>query len=285
MRFFFALILISTSYFAGAKNFADTLKNSTIIKMTTSKLGDNLILSSINKSPVKFDISPDAMIALKKAGVSDVVIESMVKKQSEIDEQLAQNLSNNSTGGKFTFTKSGIYFGNEGKNFTKLDPTLLNSKYKFGFYSPRFIKSIDGKSANYILSKNSDLYFNFVPSKKDLNSTNNSGATNSDYMEAIMNQIAGGNVAISPNEFKLVKLSPRGNKRVFLQNANMAMQASSIKGRYIINFKYEQVSEFTYRIILPADIEPGQYCFVYLASKQNNVFMNQVEKSFDFEIK
>lgn len=285
MRFFFTILLISTYFFAGATNYADTLKNSTIIKMTTSKLGDNLILSSINKSPVKFDISPDAMIALKKAGVSDIVIESMVKKQSEIDEQVAQNITNNSTGGKYTFTKSGIYFGNEGKNFTKLDPTLLNSSYKFGFYSPGYTKSIDGKTANYSINRDSEIYFNFIPSKKDLNATNNSGATSSDYMDAIMNQLAGGNIAISPNEFKLVKLSPRGNKRIFRQDANMAGQASSIKGRYIVNFKYEQVSEFTYKIILPADIEPGQYCFVYLASKQANIFLNQVEKSFDFELK
>jgi hypothetical protein len=192
MRLFFTIILISTYFFAGATNYADTLKNSTIIKMTVSKLGDNLILSSINKSPVKFDISPDAMIALKKAGVSDIVIESMVKKQSEIDEQIAQNFTNNSTGGKFTFSKSGIYFGNEGESFTKLDPTLMNSNLKPGFYSPpKYIKSLDGNTANYSLSKNSEIYFNFIPSKKDLNATNNSGSTSSDYMDAIMNQIAG----------------------------------------------------------------------------------------------
>ena len=144
---------------------------------------------------------------------------------------------------------------------------------------------MDGKTANYSINRDSEIYFNFIPSKKDLNATNNSGATSSDYMDAIMNQLAGGNIAISPNEFKLVKLSPRGNKRIFRQDANMAGQASSIKGRYIVNFKYEQVSEFTYKIILPADIEPGQYCFIYLASKQANIFLNQVEKSFDFELK
>jgi hypothetical protein len=210
----------------------------------------------------------------------------MVKKQSELDEQLAQNLSNNSTGGKFTFTKSGIYFGKEGEKFTKLDPTLMSSSLKPGFYSPpKYIKSLDGNTANYNLTRNSEIYFNFIPSKKDLNATNNSGATSSDYMDAIMNQLAGGNVAISPNEFKLIKLSLKGNKRIYKQDASYGGQATSIKSEYIVNFKYEQVSEFTYKIILPANIEPGQYCFVYLASKQNNIFMNQVEKSFDFELK
>jgi hypothetical protein len=281
MRFFFALILISTSYFAGAKNFADTLKNSTIIKMTTSKLGDNLILSSINKSPVKFDISPDAMIALKKAGVSDVVIESMVKKQSEIDEQLAQNLSNNSTGGKFTFTKSGIYFGKEGEKFTKLDPTLTTSSYK-GIYFPKFVYSIDGKTANYSIKKDNEIYFNFIPSKKDLNSTNNSGTPSSDYMDAIMTQISGTNVAISPNEFKLVQLKTKRNSRIYEAGSNLG-QVTSIKGKYIINFKYEQVSEYTYRIILPADILPGEYSFVYL-SKNTNILVKQVDKAFDFRV-
>jgi hypothetical protein len=38
MRLFFTIILISTYFFAGATNYADTLKNSTIIKMTVSKL-------------------------------------------------------------------------------------------------------------------------------------------------------------------------------------------------------------------------------------------------------
>jgi hypothetical protein len=52
------LLLSAFQVFASVN--VDTLKNATIIKMTTSKLGDNLILSSINKSPVKFDISPDS---------------------------------------------------------------------------------------------------------------------------------------------------------------------------------------------------------------------------------
>jgi hypothetical protein len=280
-------LLLITSFLLSFQGFAeinaDTLKNVTIIKMTTSKLGDNLILSKIKTSPVNFDISPDALIALKKAAVSDVVIEQMVEKQTLLDETNETNLKNNSSNGKYTFQKSGIYFVREGEKYTKLDPTLINSAYNFGFYSPKYTFSIDGISANYNLKKESEIYFNFVQSKKDLNSTNNSGSVSNDYMDAIMNQIVGSNIAISPNEFKLVKLRTKRNKREYYAKANIAGQASSIKGRCIVNFKYEQVSENTYKVILPADILPGQYCFVYQSKNPMSIVSGQV-KAFDFSI-
>lgn len=283
MKTILSLLFIVISCNVLATVNSDTLKNATIIKMTNSKLGDNLILSKIKSSPIDFDISTDALIALKKANVTDVVIAYIVEKQTELDELKEINLKNNSSTGSYTFQKSGIYFGAEGSKFTKLDPTLINSAYTFGFYSPKYTYSIDGKSANYNINKNNEIYFNFTPSRKDLNSTNNSGSVSGDYMDAIMNQVAGGNVAISPNEFKLIKLRTKRNKREYYAKANMAGQPSSLKGRCVVNFKYEQVSEYTYKVILPADLLPGQYCFVYMSKNIMDFFGSQT-KAFDFNI-
>ena len=253
----------------------DTLNNSVIIKLVTAKLGEKLIINKIKTSPVHFDISADGLIQLKKNGVSDSIVSYMVVKQSQIDDFQKENQLNNSTDSEFTIQKSGIYFGSDGQKFTKLDPTMLTTSYEMGFYTPgKYVLSLDGSFANYTITKTSLIYFNFIPSKKDLNSTNNSGSTNSDYMDAIINQMVGGNVAISPNEFKLVKLKVKKNKRKFYQNSNRIMQPGTIKGKFIVNFKYEKVSEYTYKITLPSDLEPGQYCFVYLSGS----------KAFDFTI-
>jgi hypothetical protein len=59
------------------------LTNDDIIKMTTAKLGDGIIISTIKSEPCcNFDTSVNGMIALKKAGVSDSVIQAMREAQT-----------------------------------------------------------------------------------------------------------------------------------------------------------------------------------------------------------
>jgi len=275
MKTILSLFFIVISYNVLAAFNSDTLKNSSIIKMTNSKLGDNLILSKIKSSPIDFDISTDALIALKKANVTDVVIAYIVEKQTELDELEASNLKNNSSTGNHTFQKSGIYFGTDESKFTKLDPTVFSSTFN-GVYFPRYVCSLIGNNANYTLTQSTYIYFNFIPSKKDLNSTNNSGSLSEDYMDALINQSVGSNVAISPNEFKLIKLSVTNKKRSCYWNATISHQIKNLPSKFIIDFRYEKVSEYTYKIILPEKIIPGQYCFIYLSGAQ---------KAFDFEIK
>jgi hypothetical protein len=275
MRKILNVMFITIAIFCYGQN--DTLKNTIIIKLVSAKLGENLIINKIKTSPVNFDISPDGLISLKKAGVSDSILSYMVSMQSKMENSRKENLLNNSIDGENTFQKSGIYFGDkESIKFTKLDPTSFSSTIK-GIYFPRLISTLIGNSANYNLTQNTPIYFNFIPSKKDLNSTNNSGSLNQeDYFDAIMNQMAGANVVISPNEFQLIKLTVKNKKRSFYRYANMMHQIKNTPSKFIIDFKYEKVSEYTFKIILPEKIIPGQYCFIYGASGQ---------KVYDFEIK
>ncbi len=53
------------------------LTNKDIVDMVKVKLSDAVIIGEIHKSPSKFSTAPDDLIALKKAGVSDAVIEAM----------------------------------------------------------------------------------------------------------------------------------------------------------------------------------------------------------------
>jgi hypothetical protein len=64
----------------------------------------------------------------------------------------------------------------------------------------------------------------------------------------------------------------------------------SIGDKYIVTFKYEKISDNTYKIILPAGLAPGEYCFVYLSNNANNnpyfVALGQNKnKVFDFGVK
>jgi len=58
------------------------LNNDSIIKMVKAQLSDDVIVTTINASPGDYDTSPDALIALKQAGVSNKVIDALVAKST-----------------------------------------------------------------------------------------------------------------------------------------------------------------------------------------------------------
>jgi hypothetical protein len=58
------------------------LNNDAIIKLVKAGLSDDLIVNTIGTSTGTYDVSPDGMIALKSAGVSDRVVSAMVAKSS-----------------------------------------------------------------------------------------------------------------------------------------------------------------------------------------------------------
>lgn len=68
-----------------------SINNDTIVKMAKAGLSDDVIVSTINASPGKYDASPDGLIALKTAGVGDKAIAAIVAKSAE----LATNNSGN----------------------------------------------------------------------------------------------------------------------------------------------------------------------------------------------
>ena len=58
------------------------LNNDSVIKMVKAGLTDDAIVATINANPGAFDASPDGLIALKQAGVSNKVIDAIVAKST-----------------------------------------------------------------------------------------------------------------------------------------------------------------------------------------------------------
>jgi hypothetical protein len=66
------------------------LTNDDIVSFVRAGLSDALIVSVIQKSPTRFDLGAEALIKLKEAGVSNTVIEAMVRGGGRLPEELAQ---------------------------------------------------------------------------------------------------------------------------------------------------------------------------------------------------
>ena len=74
---FSGMLLFSIAVVAIAQT---ALTNDTIIKMTKAGLSDDVIVSTISSQPARFSTSPDDLISLKGAGISDKVIGAMMAK-------------------------------------------------------------------------------------------------------------------------------------------------------------------------------------------------------------
>jgi hypothetical protein len=59
------------------------MDNADVIKLKQASFADETIIHTIDKQPANYDTSPDALVQLKNAGVSEAVINRIIAKQSE----------------------------------------------------------------------------------------------------------------------------------------------------------------------------------------------------------
>ena len=73
--FFF---LLSSVPFVFAQTSQPAITNSDIVSMAKAGIGDQIIILTIQRGPTKLDTSPQALIILKKAGLSDQVLDAVL---------------------------------------------------------------------------------------------------------------------------------------------------------------------------------------------------------------
>ncbi|MDE3200928.1 MAG: hypothetical protein KGN79_08405, partial [Acidobacteriota bacterium] len=73
--FAFCLLFAQLAMGQAAPN---AMTNSDVISMTKAGIGDQTVMLAIQHGPAKFDTSPQALIALKAAGVSDQVLNAIL---------------------------------------------------------------------------------------------------------------------------------------------------------------------------------------------------------------
>ena len=71
--------VLATTLALVAQSSPQNLSNNDIVLMVQAKISDNVIVAKIRSSPSRFDTSPTALIQLKQAGVSDLVLQAMTE--------------------------------------------------------------------------------------------------------------------------------------------------------------------------------------------------------------
>ncbi len=102
------------------------LDNAAVIKLIKAGLSPDLIVSTIQASPGKYDTSADGLIALKEAGASDKVISAIVMKSTGVTPAVATGATNN--GLPPGIDEVGVYYLSKSGQWTELMPEIVNFK-------------------------------------------------------------------------------------------------------------------------------------------------------------
>lgn len=77
-------LLLLSIFFAAGQSASGVLTNKSIVDLHKAGISDDVIITSINGTACKFDVSPAGMIALKKQQLSDELIKAMVNKTNGV---------------------------------------------------------------------------------------------------------------------------------------------------------------------------------------------------------
>ncbi len=112
---------------------AKPLTNADVIKLLENGFGDEQVISTIQASPVQFDISADVLIELKKTGVSQQVIAAMLKAATPKTTSVAPELELSTTTNPITNTVQPyiLVASKTNKSVLSADiPTIVQTKAK-----------------------------------------------------------------------------------------------------------------------------------------------------------
>jgi hypothetical protein len=72
------VLCLALSHFAVGQTVPTKITNSDVISMAKAGISEQTIILAIQSGPVKFDTSPQTLITLKTAGVSDQVLNTIL---------------------------------------------------------------------------------------------------------------------------------------------------------------------------------------------------------------
>lgn len=90
----------------------------------------------------------------------------------------------------------------------------------------------------------------------------------------------------SPNEFQVVKMKQKKNRRIFTESASYGIagfEGTNSKDRVLVDFEINEINNNTFEITFNEDLEPGEYVWFWKNGLGNEQFKQHVF-GFDFSI-
>jgi|SoiMethySBSTD1v2_1073268.scaffolds.fasta_scaffold01139_1 hypothetical protein len=238
----------------------ETLTNESIISMVKGGLSEAVVLARVRSGPANFDTSTNALLTLKKAGVSDKIIEAMVSapkaagataaapapstptpsagaSQSAPPAAVSSAARSSAGGAAANLPRDSIYYLN-GAKYVELQPQVIEIETNVAFFSQKSEVVLGGRKAEARISEKQPQFYSYY----------------------------------APTEALLVKLKPGDTKN----DRNLKMGSGGffpgggtirhgVRNEDRIAVKSEREANGFYRITPASPLAPGEYGFVVLS--------------------
>ncbi len=245
---------------------AETLDNDIVAELTEVGLGDEAIVAKIKQSPGSYDVSTDAMVALKKRGVSSAVIAAMIEASNSVGVSNAEVGSIDSPDPMVPHPP-GVYLLADWLSEPKMrfiDATTSNQTKTGGWLGYALTGGIASMSFKTVVPNKSartksdvdrpKFYFYFDQASSSL--SNRGGAT---FWNA--------STVTSPAEFSLVRFKVKKNRReAKVGKFNIGGAKAGVMEKDQIPFDYERIAPGVFEVQPMVDLDNGEYGFIYSTS-------------------
>jgi hypothetical protein len=247
-----ALLLLALA--ATSADAQEVLSNDAVIAMKKAGLSEGVILAKIRSSQAKFDTSTQALVSLKQAGVSDAVIEAMVGHVATGGTTAPPTTAAVPRGAPTTGLPQGreTIFHLRGAQYVEMAPAIASVETNFQVFTSKSELVLKGRKAPYRVDDKQPVFFSVW----------------------------------APNEVPLVRLKP-GDKHddrnlKFSSGAFMpygGTQKTGVRTEDIIDVESEKDPRGFYRLKPREPLKVGEYGFVL-----THGFAGSGGKIFDFGV-
>lgn len=251
------LVFTASFLIGGIMAAQNVLNNDSIVKMVKSGLGDGVIVSMVQSQPGNYTVTPEAMVALKKQGVSDAVLSAMALKGSAPAAAPTATPVADPMTSKYEDMDTGVYYKVK-EDWTEIPSETVNWK------TGGVLKSI---ASNGIVKGDVNGHINGGTSKTAVNTPLEFIIKAPDNSEA--------------TDFQLVHLHAKSDAREFRTMTGGVFHASGGATRDAIQFEQKKLAKHVYSVVLPPNLAPGEYAFLS-PGLSNSTAAGSTGKAFTF---
>ena len=260
----------------------EVMNNDEVISLSKAGLNASIIIGKIRSSKTNFDTSTDALIALKKAGVSDDVVTAMFEAKS--GKPIAAPANGGTVRGSgdpndpMSLKNYGIYLYEVKDGSPKMTPMkanvsaqnrtggLFTSSMTYGIGKVKIKTNLPGRNASMQLSEAQPTFYFYL-----------------DITSGGLNTASG--IPADPQEFTLVRFNQRSdNREVTIGKANAFGAKGGLSDEYVVEFKAEDLGNGIFRVTPTAPLKKGEYGFMLVNSGNSNTAAGVGSKFFDFGV-
>jgi hypothetical protein len=245
------LIALAACLIASLANAQSPLTNNDVIHMFAFGISPAVIKAMIGKSKAGFDLSPEGLIQLKKSGLSDDIVMTMISKSNVAVGALTRD--------SLYALSSGIYYESESK-YAPFEPGYLTSKYSKGL-GGSLKKSFSG----------------FIPFNTKASIVGAHANMRIPNIKPVFLFVSDG-----PDEFFLVRLhNTDSSRQMNFEKPTNGAGPIVINDSLKMDFNIKKIENGFYEVSPTHSLPPGEYGFIYSSSARYTATRYKI---YDFSI-